>query len=176
MSVSVHEKLYKFCPTCRWELKRKKIDGQNLLHCSNCGFIFWNNPKPVASVLIHQNNKVLLLRRARQPLRGYWCLPGGYINYDETPEQAACREVQEEIGLELKIEGLIGVYRIDNDPRGVNIDIIYQGAAKGGIHLSGEHATNRFFPTGQLPQKIAYLHKETISDWSDLIQKSPKRP
>lgn len=175
-SLSVHEKLYNFCPTCRTKLERVEVDSRKRLHCPRCDFIFWNNPKPVVSALIHRSGEVLLLQRTKAPLKGYWCLPGGYINYDETPEKAVRREVNEEIGLELKIEGLIGVYRIDNDPRGVNIDVIYQGTANGGIRLSGEHTTHRFFPTSQLPQKIAYKHKEAIANWNDLTEKSPKHP
>lgn len=116
---SVHEKLYKFCPTCRTKLKRKLIDRRKLLFCSDCSFTFWNNPKPVTSVILHTNGKIMLLQRANKPLKNYWCLPGGYIDYEETPEEAIRRETKEEVSFEIgQLGSLVGVYRIDNDPRG----------------------------------------------------------
>ena len=162
---SVHEKLYKFCPTCKTKLKRKLIDRRRLLFCSNCSFTFWNNPKPVASVILHNNGKILLLQRANKPLKNFWCLPGGYIDYEETPEEAIRRETKEEAGFDVGIESLVGVYRIDNDPRGVNIDIIYEAELKGKILLSEEHHNYNLFAIEELPAKIAYKHREAINDW-----------
>ncbi len=167
MDLSVHEKYYKFCPTCKTPLQRKLIDGKNRIFCPNCNFVFWNNPKPVVSVLLNTNNKILMLKRANEPLKDYWVMPGGYVNYDETPEEAVKRETLEEIGIEVDILGLIGVYRINNDPRGVNIDIIYEGDLKGQIQLSEEHGKYKFFSINELPEKIAYKHREAIRDWSN---------
>lgn len=163
MSLSVHEKFYKHCPNCKTDLKRKEIDGRERFFCPNCAFIFWNNPKPVVSILLHHDGKILMLQRANEPLKGYWCLPGGYLNYDETPEEAVIRELKEETGIECKIGRLIGVYRIDNDPRGINIDIIYEAEFKSEVNLSDEHKKFNFFSVGQLPEKIAYKHREAIN-------------
>lgn len=113
-----------------------------------------------------------MLQRANEPLKDYWCLPGGYINYDETPEEAVKREVSEEIGTDIFIDSLIGVYRIDNDPRGVNIDIIYEGKLKGNVSLSDEHKKYKFVPLNVLPQKIAYKHREAINDWLEEKRKT----
>lgn len=165
MNLSVHEKYYKFCPNCKTDLQRKIIDGKERFFCPSCDFIFWNNPKPVVSMLLQHNNELLMLKRATEPLKGYWCLPGGYINYEETPEQAIKREVKEEIGVEVSIECLIGVYQIDNDPRGINIDIIYEGKLEGDVHLSDEHSKFKFVSFEKLPDNIAYKHREAINDW-----------
>lgn len=165
MNLSIHENYYKFCPACKTELQRKSIDGRRRFFCPGCDFIFWNNPKPVVSILISKKNEILMLQRANEPLKNYWCLPGGYVNYDETPEEALTREVKEELGKRISIDGLIGVYRIDNDPRGINIDIIYKGRIKGEINLSIEHQDYRFFGPDQLPKKIAYKHRQAINDW-----------
>lgn len=165
MMLSVHEKLYKFCPTCKTKLIRKPIDNKKFWFCPNCGFTFWNNPKPVASIILINNNKVLMLQRASPPLKGYWCLPGGFIQYEETPEEGVIREAKEEIGNNVILDGLVGVYRIDNDPRGINIDIIYKARAKGEVKLSEEHKNYKFFDLDNLPQKIAYKHREAIKEW-----------
>lgn len=163
---SVHEKQYKFCPTCKAKLKRKLIDRRRLLFCSNCGFTFWNNPKPVTSVILHTNGKIMLLQRANKPLKNYWCLPGGYIDYEETSEEAIRRETKEGVGFKIgQLGSLFGVYRIDNDPRGVNIDIIYEAELEGKILLSEEHHNYKLFATNELPAKIAYKHRNAIEDW-----------
>jgi len=167
MTLSVHEKQYKYCPTCKSKLQRRPIDGRERFFCPSCDFVFWNNPKPVVSILLHDGEKILMLQRANEPLKDYWCLPGGYINYDETPQEAVKREAKEEIGIKtFKLGKLIGVYQIDNDPRGVNIDIIYEGEIKTkNVSLSEEHGKYKFFSQDNLAKKIAYKHREAINDW-----------
>ncbi len=159
------ERYYQFCPSCTTRLRRKLLDGQKRLSCPQCSFVFWNNPKPVVSILVTKQGRILLLQRAQRPLKGFWCLPGGFININETPKQAAMREVREEAGGKVTITSLIGIYRINNDPRGIHLDIIYAGLLKGSITLSDEHVAFRFFPPERLPRKIAYKHREAIRDW-----------
>ena len=108
-----------------------------------------------------------MLQRANEPFKNYWCLPGGFINYEETPQIAIKRETKEEIGIKLSgIKKLFGVYRIDNDPRGVNIDIIFEQIIKNKkISLSHEHQAYKFFSIDKLPKKIAYKHRGIINDW-----------
>lgn len=159
------EKFYKFCPNCKSELEMKLIDDLTRLSCPNCCFIFWNNPKPVVSILLHKDGKILMLQRASKILNDYWVLPGGFMNYEERPEEAILREAKEEIGEEVKIEGLIGVYRIDNDPRGVHIDIIYHGKSNGNVMLSNEDKKWGYFDPKHLPKQIAYKHRRAIKDW-----------
>lgn len=167
MNLSVHEKQYKYCPTCKTKLQRKIIDDKQRFFCPKCHFIFWNNPKPVVSILLHKDKKILMVQRAEKPLKNYWCLPGGYIDYEETPQEAVIRETKEEVGIKLSEVGrLLGAYRIDSDPRGVNIDIIYEKEIKTkDISLSEEHGKYRFFSANKLPDKIAYKHREAIKDW-----------
>ncbi len=160
------EKEYNFCPTCSNKLKRKMINRRNLLSCPKCKFIFWNNPKPVVSVILEKEGKVLLIKRDKKPLKGYWCLPGGYIEYSEMPEDALTREVKEETNLDIKIVKLVGAYQIDNDPRGMNLDIIYFGLITGDeLELNKESSEYNYFSIDKLPELIAYKHREAIQDW-----------
>jgi ADP-ribose pyrophosphatase YjhB (NUDIX family) len=160
---SIREKAYKYCPTCKAALHRKKIDNESFLSCIDCGFVYWNPPFPVTSVVIKRENEVLLMKRAQEPLLGYWCCPGGYIKYYEDAKTAAIREVQEETGYEISISKLIGVFQIDNDPRGLNIDIIYEGKiSKGVLTLSDEGAKLEWHEVNNLPKRIAYKHRDAI--------------
>lgn len=110
-------KYYKYCPNCKTELQKKIVNNETGLFCSSCSFVFWNNPKPVTSVIIEKDNKVLMLQRYNEPFKNYWVLPGGFMGYEETAEQSIIREAKEETGLNVKIKGIVGVYRIYNDPR-----------------------------------------------------------
>ncbi len=160
------EKEYKYCPSCTTKLVRKAIDRKKLLSCPKCGFIFWNNPKPVVSVILKKDGEILLIKRAKEPLKNFWCLPGGYIDYSEKPEVALIREVKEETSLNVKIDKLVGVYQIDNDPRGINLDIIYFGLIIDGVlKLNKESSEFRYFAKDTLPKLIAYKHREVIQDW-----------
>ncbi len=162
------EKLYKFCPSCKTELTYKKIDGRDRLSCSKCGFVLWSNPKPVVSLLINKGDEVLLVQRAKEPLYGYWCLPGGFLEYEESPQVGLMRELKEELGSEVSIETLIGIYQIDNDPRGIHLDIIYSGKMEGKIKQNEELSDCKFFNINRLPEKIAYKHREAIRDFSQV--------
>lgn len=157
--------LYVFCPHCGSNLISKTIDNEQVRKCSKCDFIFWNNPKPVVSMLITRNRKVLMVQRARIPLKGFWCLPGGFINAYETPAEGIKREVEEELSTEAQVKKIVGVYRIDNDPRGIHIDIIYKGEIANEPKFSSEHQGLEFFDPNNLPEKIAYKHREAILDW-----------
>lgn len=160
-------KQYQYCPNCKNALLKKIIGGRSRPNCDKCGFIFWNNPRPVVSAVIAKAKKVLLIKRALSPLKNYWCLPGGIIDYEETPEEATLREVKEETGLDITIHKLVGVYRIDNDPRGVSIDCIYYGLIvhEQPVRLSKEHSEYRFFPPTKLPKQVAYKHREAVNNW-----------
>ncbi|OGY22832.1 MAG: hypothetical protein A2172_01930 [Candidatus Woykebacteria bacterium RBG_13_40_15] len=142
------------------------MDNKQLLNCKKCGFVFWNNPKPVVSTLIEKDGNVLMLKRAQEPFKGHWVLPGGFVDYDEEPEAAAIREFKEEAGLNIQIESVISAYRIGNDPRGVHIDIVYVGRAGGKPKLDAkDFAKYGYFPLDRLPDKIAYKHREVIINW-----------
>jgi len=163
---SPFEKDYKYCPNCRTKLERKVIDRRNLLNCPKCGFIFWNNPKPVTSVLLERDGKVLMLERKQQPLKGYWVLPGGFIDYEETPREAAVREAKEETGLKVRIDYLLDAYRIEDDPRGMHIEIVFKGTILSDkLRLNEESSRFEFFPLTKLPRLIAYQHRRVILDW-----------
>lgn len=83
-------------------------------------------PKLMVDVVILSEEGVVLIRRASDPFEGQWALPGGFVEIGETAEQAAIREAEEETGLTVEIEKLIGVYSDPNrDPRGHNVSVAF---------------------------------------------------
>ena len=163
------EKWYRFCPNCKTELERKVIDGIDRLACSSCDFILWSNPKPTTTILIVDGeSKILMTQRTREPFKGWWCLPGGFIEYEESPEEAVKREGKEEVGLDVQNPKLVGVYQIDNDPRGMHIDIIYSAKLNGTVNANQEISEHKLFGKDKLPEKIAFKHREAINDYFNL--------
>lgn len=158
--------LYRYCPSCKSDLEFIEIDGEKVKKCIKCHFVFWNKSKPVTSIIIPKDGKVLMLQRAKEPFKDYWVLPGGFIKPMETAEEAVLRESKEEIGLNISTERILGTYLIDTDPRGVHLDIIFIGKADEEIKLSNEDIKCGYFSPSKLPEKIAYRHREAIQDYA----------
>lgn len=91
--------------------------------CDDCGFIHYDNPKVVAGSVVRHGDEILLCRRAIEPRSGLWTLPAGYMELNETVEQAALREAYEEACARIEIDTLLAVYSI---PRISQIQVIYR--------------------------------------------------
>ncbi|HIK02919.1 TPA: NUDIX hydrolase [archaeon] len=90
-------------------------------------------PKLAVDILVAKDDKILLIKRKYEPFKGKYALPGGFVEYGETVEQAAVRECKEETGIDVELEGLLGVYSApDRDPRGHVISIVFFGIPKKG--------------------------------------------
>lgn len=97
-------KNFKYCPKCKTKLDHKS----NFVACGTCSYFFYSNPAPCTVALFHQNGKVLLGRRAIEPRKGYWDVIGGFIETNETAEEAVIREAKEETNLDCRIIKYLG--------------------------------------------------------------------
>ena len=91
-----------FCSNCGTSLRFGQIEGEDRdrLSCPECGHIAYVNPRLVVTVFpITEDGEIVLLRRGIEPGRGQWAQPGGFLEIDETVNQAAIRETWEETGL-----------------------------------------------------------------------------
>jgi len=112
-ALHVHEVFhFRFCPACGGALGKTKVkeNEPERLVCSQCAFILYQDPKLVACTIVEMNNKIVLLKRAIDPQKGKWVIPGGYVDQGEEVEAAAIRETREECGIAIRIKGLLGVY------------------------------------------------------------------
>ena len=100
---------FEYCPFCGIELALKEKGGRQRPACPNCRFVQFRNPSPGAVVLIERDGQVLLGRRSGSYGAGRWCLPMGFIEYDEDFLSAAIREVKEETGLDVDIRSILSV-------------------------------------------------------------------
>jgi len=97
-----------YCSNCKAKNSYDQIEGQIRYHCPKCETIHYQNPKPTATLICTQNNQILLVKRAFNPAKGCWSLPGGFIELQETPEDAAKRELKEETNLNGEVVKLLG--------------------------------------------------------------------
>jgi 8-oxo-dGTP diphosphatase len=99
-----------YCPYCATPLEVHEVYRQQRPVCPNCRFIHFPDPKVAVIGLVTNANQVLLIRRGIDPGKGKWALPGGYMDAGEMPEIALQRELLEEVGLPVKIGGLLAIF------------------------------------------------------------------
>ena len=95
--------------------------------CDRCDFIDYKNPKIVVGSVATWGDKILLCKRAIEPREGYWTLPAGYMELNETVEEGAIREAYEEARAHLEIERILAVYSI---PRISQVQIMFRARLK----------------------------------------------
>jgi NAD+ diphosphatase len=99
---------FRFCPRCGAPLDQPSTGGR--ARCSKaCGFVHYDNPVPVVAAVVEHEGQVLLARNKAWP-ETWYALIAGFLERDETPEDAVLREVKEELGLDGATPSLIGIY------------------------------------------------------------------
>ena len=99
----------KFCSNCASPVVKRVPPGDSLPRwvCDHCGEIHYQNPRMVVGALPEFEGRLLLCRRAIEPRYGYWTLPAGFMENDETLEAGAAREAQEEARIQVEIGSLL---------------------------------------------------------------------
>ena len=106
----------KFCSNCAAPVVQRVPPGDSVPRwvCDACGEIHYQNPKLVVGALAEYQGKVLLCRRAIEPRYGYWTLPAGFMENDETAAQGALRETLEEAGARNSLDAPISQISVPN--------------------------------------------------------------
>jgi ADP-ribose pyrophosphatase YjhB (NUDIX family) len=98
---------WNFCPRCRGELSGTDARRE----CGACGFVVYASSKPTAGALCEDaDGRVLLVRRAFEPFKGRWDIPGGFLEAGEDPLDGMRRELREETGLEVEPDRFLGIW------------------------------------------------------------------
>lgn len=156
-------------------------DDRERLVCGNCGFVQYENPRIVVGTVATWERRVLLCRRAIEPRKGFWTLPAGYLELNETPEQGALREAWEEARTRMELDGLVAVYSIR---RLSQVQLIYRGdMTDPRIEAGPESAEVRLFDRADIPRdEIAFpsvhwaLQHAWEMDHSSMPWKPPTNP
>jgi ADP-ribose pyrophosphatase YjhB (NUDIX family) len=136
------------------------VDYPRRLACPHCGYAAFFNPAPVASVIpLAADGRIWLARRGIQPGRGLWSMPGGYVDLGETVEEAAHRELREELDVEIELDRLVGVY---SKPEDRVILIVFAARALTTPSTSEEALEVRAFAPDEIPwDELAFWNDES---------------
>ena len=156
----------KFCPCCGTMVGQADRFGKVRPVCTQCGWIYFADPKVAAAALIEQDGRVLLVRRANEPFRGLWTLPAGFVDAGEDPADTAVRECLEETGLTVCVLRVLNVIAGREHPRGADFIIVYSARVVSGELMAGDDADQAaWFERDQLPplafratQKVLLVH------------------
>ena len=155
----------KFCPGCGSLLEQQETSGKPRPFCADCRRVIYYDPKVAAVAVVARDSRVLMVRRANQPGYGLWSVPGGYVDRGEVVEAAAAREVHEETGLVVKIEGLLGLFSQAGSPV---IVAAFAGVEIGGALTAGpETLAVDFFPPDALPPLAFPRDAQMLNLWAE---------
>lgn len=101
---------YIYCPVCTTKLQERHTHGALRMACTACDFVLFRDPKVSVIGVVTVKDRILMTRRAVDPQKGKWSLPGGYMDAGEMPRNALERELMEEVGLEIEVGDLIDIF------------------------------------------------------------------
>ncbi len=135
--------------------------------CPECGqdVLRYRSPVPTVDILIEiPRQGIVLIQRANPPLG--WALPGGYVDYGESLETAACREALEETGLRVELLGQFHTYSDPRrDPRQHNITTVFVARASGTPKAADDARSLEIFRPEDLPREMAFDHAAILADY-----------
>jgi NAD+ diphosphatase len=159
----------KYCPKCARELVQREVEGRKRLVCpeAQCGYVFWDNPLPVVAAIVEHEGNVVLVRQPHWPEK-FFGLVTGFLERDETPEEGVVREVKEELGLDARVESLVGVYEFMLQNQ---VIIAYHVIARGTVVPGAEIEAFKAIPPEKLrPWPMGTGH--AVRDWLERRKKS----
>ncbi len=157
------------CHFCGKRLNQKFIEGRHRLYCTACERPIYENPIPATCIVVINSDKhILLVRRTVEPKIGQWCLPGGFLEIGETPENGALRELAEETGLSGRIKSLLGVRTTPSQQYQSILMIAFSIATYHGQVAAGDDADDaQWFSHDQLPRIAFDSHRYFIDRYFD---------
>ena len=155
----------KFCSACGSNVEVQDVEGKPRPVCVQCGKVIYHDPKVAAICVVERGGRVLMIQRDTPVGRGLWSMPGGFIDRGEVVEEGAVREVSEETGLLVEIQGLIGLFSESENPVVV---AAFEARETGGYLAAGPEAQQvGFFPPDELPPLAFPRDSLILQMWRD---------
>jgi len=156
---------YRYCPVCGSPVDVITYEGRRRPVCGSCGHVIYVNPVPATCQVVLNGQEILLTLRGVEPHKGEWCLPGGFIEWGESPEEGAKRELFEETSITAEKVSLIGVYdSITKTDRHVLL-VAYHVLAWSGEPAPGDDADDvRWFSGSEIPPLAFNVHRRVLKD------------
>jgi ADP-ribose pyrophosphatase YjhB (NUDIX family) len=153
---------WRFCPRCGGSLTHRR----DHLRCETCGEQYWANSIPGVQGILERDGRVLLARRALEPRRGHWDLPGGFLDEAESPVDGLRREFREETGLDVEPVELLHIDIEPYDGRHVfSVTWVVRGA--GDPVAADDVEELRWFGRDELPTEMAFPGQlQVLRSWA----------
>jgi len=152
----------KYCIRCGNLLTEKIIEKKVRKYCERCGYVHYINPLPIVAIIVRDNEKILIVKRGIEPEKGKWVLPGGFIDFDETSEEAALRELEEETNLKAEKVRLIKVVSSVSPMYGPVLMLGYEALNFTGEPKPGDDAVDVKFKKIENLEEIAFKSHRII--------------
>lgn len=121
-----------YCPKCGGHLSYMEQGERQRLTCSACSYILYENPVVGVAAIVLNNRGHILLGRRNGSYRGLWCIPCGYVEYDEDVCEAIIREFKEETNLAIRLKGVFTVQSNFHNPETHTVGIWFKAEVTGG--------------------------------------------
>lgn len=155
-----------YCPICAEKLSEREEGGRLRPACDNCGYVHYVNPVPGVGMVIEMDDGIVLIKRGNPPHKGEWTLPSGFVEADESAEEAAIREAKEETGLTVEIIELANINSFPEGPPVSGIMIFYRMRPIGGELQAGDDAVDaKVFLPDEMPLLPFRTHREMMTEW-----------
>ena len=153
-----------FYAACGGRLHRANTADSPSSHwrCVTCGLPTYRNPAVGVAVVLLEGQSILLGRRARGPYRGRWCIPCGYVEWDEDLRDAARREMREETGLQVELAEVIAVHSNFHDRAKQTVGVWFRGRAVGGTLRAGDDLDQLGYFSLAAPPTLAFPTDATV--------------
>ncbi len=154
----------KYCSECGRKLEEKKIEGKKRWVCPLCGKVYYQNPLPVVDIIIKGKGEIVLIKRKNPPYG--WALPGGFVDYGESLEEAVKRETKEETNLNVKELKQFHTYSDPyRDPRFHTISTVFIGKGEGELKAGDDAQEIKVFKKEEIPSTLVFDHKRILKDY-----------
>ncbi|WP_342429605.1 NUDIX domain-containing protein [Neobacillus sp. FSL H8-0543] len=164
-------------------MENREIGGEIRRYCPSCHFVFWGNSTISVGALVIKNDRVLVVRRMKNPGKGKWTNPGGFVEQRENIETAVIREIVEETGIVAKVNKIVAIADLpgkvrhdmyivflldyvegEPNPDGVEVDAAKFCTLEELQHLEVANFTKRLIELALQPNRDGFHLTETSSN------------
>lgn len=146
------------------------VENGRQAECRSCGFRAWASSKPTAcAVVVDDEGRVLLARRAGEVFHGHWDLPGGFLDEGEHPLDALRRELLEETGLEVEPQDFLGIWMDrygDADDAHATLNLYWTARVVAGEPTAADDVSElAWFGPQEFPAGLAFHIADVLATW-----------
>ncbi|WP_134217386.1 MULTISPECIES: NUDIX hydrolase [Pelotomaculum] len=164
-----------YCPKCGGRLNYKEQGERQRLTCSVCSYILYENPVVGVAAVVANDRGQILLGRRNGSYRGLWCIPCGYVEYDEDVCEAIVREYKEETNLDIRLKGVFSVQSNFHNPETHTVGIWFKAEVTGGeLMAQADLDQVGYFALDDLPPLAFPTDAKVIEELKDVCSKNKK--